>query len=278
MAGGAGGADCEPESADSLKAFGEVVKAFRRRARLTQEEFAPRVKYSVPTVASVEQGRRYPSGDFVERAEEVLDAFGALRGAARHLSRRPGLASWFRQWAQLEADAIALDTYECRLVPGLLQSEAYARTVFAQSVPPLTDDQLEAQVAARTDRQRLLRERAGVPFSFIVEESVFLRQLGGPEVMRGQIDHLLATAELRNVEFQIMAAGQPCHAGLDGALQLLETPDHQWLGYAEGQQSGVMVTDRKEVSVLLRRYAKLRSQAMTSADSVSLLERIRGAR
>ncbi len=282
MTGGTGGGGVaagsgEPEGSDSLKAFGEVVKAFRRRARLTQEEFAPQVRYSVPTVASVEQGRRFPPQDFVERAEEVLDAFGTLRGAARHLSRRPGLASWFRQWAQLEAVAISLYTYECRLVPGLLQSEAYARAVFAQSIPPLTDEQLEAQVTARLDRQRLFRERPNVPFSFIVEEAVFRRPLGGPEVMRGLLDHVLSYLDLRNVELQIMPTDQPCHAGLDGPMRLLETPDHQWLGYAEGQQSGALVADPKEVSILQQRYAKLRSQAMTPADSVSLLGRMRGA-
>ncbi|MDQ0777716.1 transcriptional regulator with XRE-family HTH domain [Streptomyces aurantiacus] len=112
--GGVGAPGCggggEPEVSDSLKTFGEVVKAFRKRARLTQEEFAPRVRYSVPTVGSIEQGRRFPPPDFVERAEEVLDAFGALRGAARHLARRPGLASWFRQWARLEEEAVSLYT------------------------------------------------------------------------------------------------------------------------------------------------------------------------
>ncbi|WP_406730832.1 Scr1 family TA system antitoxin-like transcriptional regulator [Streptomyces sp. NBC_01794] len=267
----------EPESSDSLKAFGEVVKAFRKRARLTQEQFAPRVRYSVQTVASIEQGRRFPPADFVERAEEALDAFGTLRGAARHLSRRPGLASWFRQWARLEAEAVTLDTYECRLIPGLLQSEGCARAVFAQSVPPLRDDQVEAQVTARLDRQRLFRERPNVPFSFIVEEAMFTRCLGGEEVMRDLLDHVLDCVALRNVEIQIMPANQQHHAGLDGPMQLLETPDNRWLGYAEGQKSGQLIADPKHVSVLLQRYAKLRSQALNPADSVSLLERMRGA-
>ncbi|MCX4819912.1 helix-turn-helix domain-containing protein [Streptomyces sp. NBC_01142] len=267
----------EPESSDSLKGFGEVVKAFRKRARLTQEQFAPRVRYSVPTVASIEQGRRFPPADFVDRAEEVLDAFGALRGAARHLSRRPGLASWFRQWAQLEAEAVTLDTYECRLVPGLLQSEGYARAVFAQSVPPLTDNQLEAQVTARLDRQRLFRERPNVPFSFIVEEAILMRCLGGEPVMRGLLEHVLDCVALRNVEVQLMPSNQQHHAGLDGPMQLLETPDNKWLAYTEGQQSGQLIADPKQVSVLLQRYAKLRSQALNPADSVSLLERMRGA-
>ncbi|MGC5566175.1 helix-turn-helix domain-containing protein [Streptomyces sp. FR-108] len=266
----------EPEVSDSLKAFGEVVKAFRKRARLTQEEFAPRVRYSVPTVASIEQGRRFPPADFVHRAEEVLDAFGALRGAARHLSRQPGLASWFRQWARLEEEAVSLYTYECRLIPGLLQTEAYARTLFVNQLPPLGDDQIEAQWAARSERQRLLRERPNTAFSFILEEHLFLRRTGGAEVTRGLIDHVLELAELRNVEVQVMPVVRQAHAGLDGPMQLLETRENRWFAYNEGQRGGLFISDAKEISVLQMRYARMRSQALTLEDSLSLLQRMRG--
>ncbi|WP_079127269.1 helix-turn-helix domain-containing protein [Streptomyces sp. TP-A0874] len=267
----------EPEGSDSLKAFGAVVKAFRRRARLTQEQFAPLVRYSLPTVASIEQGRRFPPQDFVERAEEVLDSFGTLRGAARHLSRRPGLASWFRQWAKLEAEAVALHTYECRLIPGLLQTEAYARTLFVNQLPPLGDEQISAQLTARLERQRLLRERPNTAYSFILEEHLFLRRTGGMAVTRELVDHVLRIAELRNVEIQIMPQIREDHAGLHGPMQLLETPDHRWLGYCEGQESGQFLSDPKVVSTLQMRYARMRSQALTLEDSLSLLRRMRGS-
>ncbi|GAA2415686.1 helix-turn-helix transcriptional regulator [Streptomyces glaucosporus] len=267
----------EPETSEGLKAFGEVVKAFRRRAGLTQEALAPKVLYSPETVASIEQGRRFPPHAFVERAEEVLDAFGAIRGAARHLSRKPGLAKWFQQWAQLEEDAISLYTYECRLVPGLLQTEAYARTLFANQLPPLDDDRIEVQWAARADRQRLLRERPNTAFSFILEEHLFLRRTGGPDVTRELIDHVLEIAELRNVEVQVMPLVRGAHAGLAGPVQLLETPDHRWFAYNETQRGGLFVSDPKELSVLQMRYARMRSQALPLEDSVSLLQRMRGA-
>jgi transcriptional regulator with XRE-family HTH domain len=276
-AGAPGGSGGEPEVSDSLKAFGEVVKAFRRRARLTQEEFAPRVRYSLPTVASIEQGRRFPPADFVDRAEEVLDAFGTLKGAARHLSRRPGLASWFRQWASLEAEAVSLYTYECRLIPGLLQTEAYARTLFTNQLPPLGDEQIEAQLAARLERQRLLRERPNTAYSFILEEHLFLRRTGGRQVTLDLIDHVLGLAELRNIEIQVMPLVQENHAGLGGPMQLLEPPDNHWLGYSEGQKSGKFISDPKVVSELQMRYARMRSQALTLKDSVSLLRQMRGA-
>ncbi|MDA5141803.1 helix-turn-helix transcriptional regulator [Streptomyces sp. AD681] len=276
MTDGTGGAG-EPEASDSLKAFGEVVKAFRKRAGLTQEEFAPRVRYSVPTVASIEQGRRFPPVDFVERAEQTLDAFGALRGAARHLSRQPGLASWFRQWARFEAEAVSLYTYECRVVPGLLQTEGYARAVTV-SVPPVKDDeQVNQQVTARLGRQELLQRRPPISFSFIIEEALVERGTGGPEVTRQLIDNLLARADQFNVELQIMPLRQVDHAGFDGALQVLETAENRWFGYAEGQRGGLLISDSKEVSIMLQRYARLRSQALNPEDSKGLLKRMRGS-
>lgn len=265
------------EASDSLKVFGATVKAFRERAGLTQEAFAPLVEYSPETVASIEQGRRLPQPRFVERAEDALEADGVLRAAARQVVRRPGLAALFRQWADLEEQAVTLNTYECRTVPGLLQTEAYARTLFRSMVPPLSDEQIEAQLIARQDRQRLLRDSPNTTFSFILEEGVFLRRTGGTDVTRELIDYVLQHAELRNVELQIMPLVREDHAGLGGPMQLLETPDNHWFGYAEGQRSGQLISDRKEVSVLQRRYARMRTQALTPEDSVSLLKRVRGA-
>ncbi|MFG2121178.1 helix-turn-helix domain-containing protein [Streptomyces sp. NPDC048710] len=267
----------EPEPSDSLKAFGAAHKAFRRRAGYTQEQYAPLVRYQPGTVASIEQGRRFPPRVFVERAEEVLDAFGVLQGVYKHATREKGLASWFRQWAELEEQAISLYTFENRLVPGLLQTEAYARTLFRDRVPMLSDSEIEAQVTARLERQSLLRERPNTAFSFITEEHLILRQTGGAEVMREQIGHILEVAAARNVEFQVMPMSRGNHAGTDGPIQLLETPDNEWFAYCEGQENSQFITDAKKISVLHMRCAKLRSQALTPEDTRSLLEQMRGA-
>ncbi|MET3982527.1 helix-turn-helix transcriptional regulator [Streptomyces sp. PvR034] len=276
--GAAGGA--EPGASDSLRTFGAVVQALREHTGLSREEFGARIGYSKHTVASVEQGRRMPDLDFLERAEPVLGGTGVLRKAAPHLSRQAGLASWFRQWARLEATAISLYTYECRLVLGLLQTEAYARAV-SRDVPPLQDpEELEQRIAARLARPELLAvtRRPPTAFSFIVEQAVLDRWTGGEDVMCELLDHLVGVIERNwNVEFQVMPTRRPTHAGLDGPLQLAETPDNRWLGYSEGQKNGRLIADPKEISVLQQRYAKLRSQALTPEDSLGLLERMRGA-
>lgn len=273
----AGTGDGEPESSDSLRTFGAMVQGLREHAGLSREEFGALVRFSKHTVASVELGRRMPDATFVDRADEALGNTGALRKAAGRLARQPGLAAWFRQWARLEATAIALYTYECRMAPGLLQTEAYARVLFADRLPPLKDEEIAAHWTARAERQRLLRERPNTAFSFILEEQALLRRTGGAEVTRELLDGLLEVARLRNIEIQIMPLVQESHAGLAGPMQLLETPENQWFAYNECQRGGMFVSDQKEISVLQKRYARMRSQALTPEDSVGLLQRMRGA-
>lgn len=89
----------------------------------------------------------------------------------------------------------------------------------------LCDEQVEAQLEARQVRQRLLRERQNTAFSFVLDEHLFLRRMGGIDVTRGLIDHVLALGALRNIEIQLMPLVREVHAGLDGPMQLLETPE-----------------------------------------------------
>jgi transcriptional regulator with XRE-family HTH domain len=267
----------EPESSDSLRTFGAFVQALREHTGLSREEFAALVRFSKHTVASIELGRRMPDDAFVERAEDALGNTGALRKAVRHIARQPGLAAWFRRWAQLEGLAINYWTYECRVIPGFLQTDAYARAVTAGVPPVKGKEQVNQQVAARLARQELLRREPPISFSFVIEQALIERCTGGGDVTRGLIDHLLEQETRYNVDLQVMPLRQPDHAGFDGPLMLLESMDDKWYGYAEGQRGGLLIADPKEVSIMLQRYARLRSQALTPEDSRSLLERMRGA-
>lgn len=267
----------EPVSSDSLKTFGAFVQGLREHAGLTREELASLVRFSKHTVESIELGRRMPDRDFVDRAEPALGGTGALKKAYRHLTRHPGLAAWFQEWARRERTAVSLCTYECRMVPGLLQSEAYARTLFENEVPALSEAQVEGQLVARMERQRLLTERPNVPFSFIVAEVVFRQRIGGLEVTRGMLDHVLAITAARNVTLQIMPTDAESHSCLAGPLALLEGPDGKRYAYSEGQRNGRLISALKEVVPLQQAYDTLRSQALNPVESRALLERIRGA-
>lgn len=277
--GGGGKTNTEPEVSDSLKTFGAVLKALREESGLTQEEFAHRVQYSAAYVAKIEQGKRFPPADLPGRAEEVLGpvALKVLTAAARSLARRAVLASWFRKWAGIEEEAISLYAYECRAVPGLLQPEAYIRAVFDRRLPPASEEQIEREVSSRLDRQQLISTNQNTAFSFVIEQSILERRMGGGDVTMQVISHLLEMGTRRNVEIQIMPTVQEDHCGIDGQMYLAETSAHQWIGYTEGQRSSTLISAPKDVSVLLQRYGKLRSQALDCRATVKLLEQMRGA-
>ncbi|MEV5162205.1 helix-turn-helix transcriptional regulator [Streptomyces sp. NPDC053728] len=280
MASENGGGHCgEPESSDSLKTFGAVLKALRDEAHLTQEQFAGQVRYSVAYVAKIEQGKRFPPRELLDRAEEALGATAArvLVAAARSLTRKVGLASWFLQWAAIEEDTTSLYAYECRVVPGLLQPEPYIHALFERHLPPLTQEQSERQVLARLARQQLLIDRPNTSFSFIIEQALLERRLGGAQVAAALLDHLLLVGCYRNVEIQVMPLVQEDHAGFEGEMYLAETADHRWAGYVEGHGTSMLITDAKAAIHMLQRYGKMRSQALSHQATKSLLERMRGA-
>jgi transcriptional regulator with XRE-family HTH domain len=269
----------EPGVSESLRTFGAVLKALREETELTQDQFADRVGYSQAYVAKIEQGKRYPPRGLVSRAGEVVGPLGApvLAAAARSLTRRVGLASWFLQWAGIEEEAVSLYTYECRVIPGLLQPESYIRHLFDRHLPPLTEEQIERQVAARLARQSLLTERPNTAFSFTVEQALLERRMGGAAVTKDVIDTLLGVGRLRNVELQVMPLRQEDHSGFEGSMYLAETHDHRWIGYVEGHEASTLITDPKAASAMLQRYGRMRSQALSRQASMDLLEQMRGA-
>ncbi|WP_149562417.1 helix-turn-helix domain-containing protein [Streptomyces cacaoi] len=269
----------ENETSDGLKTYGAVLQALRDDANLTQEEFAPLVQYSVHYIAKIEQGKRFPPRDLPQRLEPVLGRLAAkvLKAAARSLNRKRGLAAWFQQWAALEEEALALYAYECRTIPGLLQPEPYMRAVSRLNVPPRTAEQVDQQVKARLDRQRVLLDRPGVAFSFIIEQCVLERHLGGRDVTRALLDRLLELGEKANIDIQVMPLTQPEHAGSEGHVYLAEVPAGTWFGYTEGHRQSALTTTPEDVSAMLQRYGKLRSQALDPQATAGLLKQMRGA-
>lgn len=143
-------------------------------------------------------------------------------------------------------------------------------------MPPHTEAEIDKVVAARLERQRLLVDRPNTAFSFIIEQCILERAVGGKAVTMSVIDHLLEVGRCTNVEIQVMPLRQEDHAGTNGQLYLAETEDNQWFGYTEGHQSSTLISAPSDVSVLLQRFGKLRSQALDCRATVSLLERLRG--
>ncbi|MEU9773199.1 helix-turn-helix transcriptional regulator [Streptomyces sp. NPDC047968] len=258
-----------------LRVFGRQLKRFRLRAGLERPEFGARLGYSVSTIAAYEQGRRVPPPRFIDQADELLDAGEVLKEMKEEVARAQ-YPAFFRDAARLEAEAVELHVYATKAVPGLLQTEEYARAVFTMSRPLLPEETVEQRVAARLARQETLARVPLPTISFAIEESVLRRPLGGRSVIRGQLEQVLLIGQRRNVEIQVVPTDVEEHAGLEGPFTLIETRDGRRIAYVEGYKDSRLHTDRKPVRELEEQYGILRAQALTPRASLTFVEKLLG--
>jgi len=175
-----------------------------------------------------------------------------------------------------EREAISLSWYDALVVPGLLQTEAYARALLSSRLPAYDEDELETKLAGRISRQEIMHRKVPPTMSFVVWEPALLWPNGGRETHLDQLRALREYSELPGLTLQIYPLNRTSHVANAGSFILLETPDHQHLAYTESQRGSQWVSDPDEVSILTRKYAMLRTQALTIEDSRSLLDRLLG--
>ncbi|OEU86101.1 DNA-binding protein [Streptomyces abyssalis] len=265
------GADGEGSGA-FLKCFGRQLKLLRERAELTQAELGSRIGYGADHVASVERGRRIPKPEMIDAADRVLEA-GGLLSAMKEEVARARYPAFFRDAARLEAEAVELHVYDTHIINGLLQTEDYARAVFSMRRPLLDEDTVEQRLAARMARQEIFERRPAPTLSFVIEEPVLRRPLGGSPVLRGQLEHLLLVGAKRNVEIQVMPCGREDHAGLGGPFKLLSPKGGEQVAYMEAQGRSTTASAREEVRSIAARHGIIRAQALTPRESLAFIEK-----
>lgn len=259
-----------------LRVFGRQLKRFRVRAGVERSEFGARLGYSASTIAAYEQGRRVPPPRFIDQADDMLDAGEVLKEMKEEVARAQ-YPAFFRDAAKLEAEAVELHVYDTHIVNGLLQTEEYARAIFTMRRPLLSEETIDERVQARLARQSIFARQPLPTISFVIEESVLTRPLGGGSVMRGQLEHLLLCGLRRNVEIQVMPNGREEHAGLAGPFTLIETIEGRRIAYVEAYKHSHLYTERKSVRELEEQYGLLRAQALTPRESLELIEKLLGA-
>ncbi|WP_245694223.1 helix-turn-helix domain-containing protein [Streptomyces abyssalis] len=272
--GAGAGPEAEPGTG-VVVAFGRQLKLLRTQAGLDRAEFGKRTGYAPQSVASFEQGRRIPPPRLIDRADEVLGAGGVLTALKEELARAQ-YPAFFRDMARLEAGAVGLCVYATHAVPGLLQTAEYAQAVFRMQRPLLDDEVIEQRLAARMARQEILTRRPAPLLSFIVEEVVLRKPIGGRRVLRGQLEQILLAGQKRHVEVQVMPTAREDHAGLGGPFNLIDTSEGQRIAYTEVQDDSRMYTGQRKVHELEARYSILRSQGLTPSESLAFIEDLLG--
>ncbi|WP_217547536.1 helix-turn-helix transcriptional regulator [Streptomyces sp. GbtcB6] len=266
----------KPKKVGSWHAVGALVAHYRKQARLTQEQFAELANLHVDTVGSVEQGRLALQPDRAEQFDELLGTGGALAVLVAKMPVRERIVQFAQGLVDHEQEAVGVLSYESQVVPGLLQTRDYCRTVFGYRYPAIGSETAEQWVNARMERQ-LIWQRDRPPVGhFILEESILRREVGGRGVMREQIRQILEYTEPVHMGLQIMPMDRTPHAGLAGPMLLLETPEYERLVYLEAHRASILVEDPDEVSDYHHKYGMLRSQALSPYESVRLLNGLLG--
>ncbi|MEV0524574.1 helix-turn-helix transcriptional regulator [Streptomyces sp. NPDC050439] len=260
-----------------LHVFGRQLKLCRERAGLDRAELGARTGYSASTIASFEQGRRIAPPRFIDRADEVLDAGRVLRAGKEEVGRAQ-YPAFFQDAARLEATAVELHALATKAVPGLLQTPEYAEAVFAMWRPLLDEDVVRQRVESRMARQEIFARKPLPTISFVIEEAVLRRPLGGRTVWRGQLEQTLLHGHRHNVEIQVMPIERQEHAGLEGPFTLIETKDGQRIAYVESYKSSRLFSDRASVREIAEQYGIVRAQALTPQESMALVEKLLGER
>jgi transcriptional regulator with XRE-family HTH domain len=162
-----------------MKMVGALLALYREAAGYTQRSLGEVFVISEQQIASIEQGRRPLKPDLAEKLDELLGTKGALSAALRHMPEVDLVPLWAEEYLDREREAIAISWYEALAVPGLLQTESYARAVFCSRVPVYDEDEVEQLVATRVERRELLHRKVPPTTSFIVWEAALRDHLGG---------------------------------------------------------------------------------------------------
>ncbi|WP_319674601.1 helix-turn-helix transcriptional regulator [Streptomyces sp. ME18-1-4] len=249
--------------------FGELLRHFREGAFLTQDALAKAIPCDRSLVARVEAGTRVPQEPFAKKCDEVLSTGGAL---ARLWARVDWYGQvehpdWFKQRAEMDAEAVSLHEYQERVMPGMLQTPDYARALLSRQS---SGSKLDERVRARLSRQQRYFADGGPLYVAVLDESCLRNVVGGAAVMRDQCSHLLDVGQRPNVRIQVAPARRELSRP-SGSMSLIKLPDgHDWV-YSESLDRGHFSDDPAVFVGHSQTYDVLRADAPSAPESAALI-------
>ncbi|MBT2228840.1 helix-turn-helix domain-containing protein [Nonomuraea sp. NEAU-A123] len=213
-----------------------------------------------------------------EKQAEVIAELGRLAGEPDWWHQYSGaIPEWFQVYVVLEASASHVFGYQSELVPGILQTEGYVRSIMSTAPEPDSDVEIDSQVQVRVNRQARLTEKSPLNVWLVLNEAVIRRTVGGPAVMREQVEHLIKIAQLRNVTLQVLPFKSGEHSAMHGSFNLLKfpAPDDPDKVYLEQQIGGIYLQKTHEVERYRLMLDDLRARALGPGETIAELRAVR---
>ncbi|MEU5014975.1 helix-turn-helix transcriptional regulator [Streptomyces sp. NPDC021749] len=254
--------------------FGLRVRRLREAAGLTQSELGKRAHTHSTRINQVERttGSK-PTLKLAQALDGALAADGLLIDLWPYVHRET-FPDWSRKFMALSERAVAIREYGAAVVPGLLQTEDYAREVLSVGLTLRSPEQLEERLAARLGRQARLAQPDGPDLWFVLDEAVLRRPIGGPAVMRAQLARLLKAADDPRITLQVLPFGSGAHGAMGWSLTVLTLPDGPEAAYIEGGHSGQLIEEPEEVKSYAVTYDQVRALALPPNMSLDMIRSV----
>ncbi|MEU0719135.1 helix-turn-helix transcriptional regulator [Streptomyces lavendulocolor] len=261
--------DLDPSSSPRAL-LGAELRHARENAGLSQDALGEKLFVSGSFIGQLESGTRRMQPEIAARIDRILGTNGFFQRNCRaaNKSRYP---DHFAEAAEAEAVATAIREYAPLLIPGVLQTEAYARAVFRGGRPTATDDVIDELVEARLARAHILDDPTKPLFWAVLDEAVLRREVGGPAVMAEALRHIAELSRAHRVIVQVIPFAAGAHMALGGALKLMAFDDAPPLAYLESLGSGQLHDDPATVRHYELSYDLLGAGALSPQESLALI-------
>lgn len=258
----------------SLAAFATQLRLWRLRLSWTQVEMGGKLGYSASLISGIETLDKAPTADFAARCDEVF-ATPSMFATLQELVAREAYPAFFAPVGPFEREAVRIHGWELGVVPGLLQTEEYARALIGSGRPRDSSEEIDRLAAERVRRQHVVSERTAPLLWYVLDESVLRRRVGGPAVIRHQLDRLLDAAQTPGIVLQVLPFTADNHAGADGPISVYDFADSPSVCYAECHGGGRIAEEREEVAQLMTVINLIRASALSARDSRELIRQAR---
>ncbi|MFH8810566.1 Scr1 family TA system antitoxin-like transcriptional regulator [Streptomyces hygroscopicus] len=254
--------------------FGSRVRRLRTAAGLTQAELGERTHVVSTRITQIERASgAKPTFELARTLDSVLGADSLLVDMWPYVYRE-AFPDWSRAFMAYSERAVSIRQYAAHVVPGLLQTEDYARAVLRVGLSLTSEEQLEDRVAARLRRQERLTAPDRPELWVVLDEAVLRRPIGGRGVMREQLARLLEAAVEPHITVQVLPFNQAEHDVMGGSLTLLTSPDETKAAYTEGAHYGQLMEEPGDVKRFALSYDRLRAASLPPLMSLDMIRSV----
>jgi transcriptional regulator with XRE-family HTH domain len=264
--------------------LGAELRRRRDAARITIDAVAERLECSASKISRIETGHTTATPRDVRDMLTVYGIEGEEREELVQIAREARQKGWWHPYSAvlagayvgLEQAARSVRAYEQQVVPGMLQTEEYARAMIRAARPDFTVEEVDQRVRVRLNRQSLLTQDDPIELWVVLDEAALSRPIGGDAVMRAQLERLVDVSELRHVTVQVLPFEAGAHAGMDGTFAILDFPEPSdpAVVYAENATGGLFLEKSEELRKYVFIFDHIRAAALRPEESVTLIARL----